>query len=617
MVLTLGCRSPLDEFEDPDLSHASPWMSLLSVSRLFCRGVVGLMIVLWLGQTGFGAEADGAAPRSSPAESAVGRKIPHFLLTDPAGQRVSLYDFKPARVIVVTFVNTSCPISNQYLAILNELAEQYRDQPVQFVAINSHSGDTPEAIARHAREYGLRFPVWCDPQQVGADILQATRTCETFLLDPQRTVRYQGRIDDRYGYGAQRDEPTRQDLALAIDDLLADRKVEVARTEVAGCKLTRTRRAAPKGEITWSNSVASIIGSKCSGCHQPNAAAPFPLTTYEDARNWSEMIREVVSQRRMPPWHADERYGSFNDERRLTQSELDTLLAWIDDGLPAGDATQTISVAQNSGGWRIGTPDVVFELPEEVTIPAKGVVPYLYFETPTNFTEDMWLQAAEARPGNRAAVHHIILYYKLPGEKGKRDFRDHWVDGAAPGNTPLMYPAEIGRKIPKGATLVWEMHYTATGKEEKDRSQYAFRFHKEPPAREAKMVGVTNPRFKIPAGDSNHKVLSHFSAPYDVEVLSFAPHMHLRGKDFEYKAIYPDGRQEVLMSMPQYDFNWQTGYGLRQPLRLPKGTVIECTAHFDNSAGNPHNPDPKKDVTWGDQTWQEMMIGFIDMVPAK
>jgi hypothetical protein len=180
-----------------------------------------------------------------------------------------------------------------------------------------------------------------------------------------------------------------------------------------------------------------------------------------------------------------------------------------------------------------------------------------------------------------------------------------------------MYPAEIGRKIPKGATLVWEMHYTATGKEEKDRSQYAFKFHKSPPTREAKMVGVMNPRFKIPAGDPNHKVLSRFSAPYDVELLSFAPHMHLRGKDFEYKAIYPDGRQEVLMSMPQYDFNWQTGYGLRQPLRLPKGTVIECTAHFDNSAGNPHNPDPKKDVTWGDQTWQEMMIGFIDMVPAQ
>ena len=278
-----------------------------------------------------------------------------FRSNNPEGQQVSLYDFKQARVIAVTFLNTSCPISNQYLAILNELRAKYEDQPVQFVAINSHAGDTPEAIARHAREYGLKFPVLCDPQQVAADILGASRTCETFLLDPQRTVRYQGRIDDRYGYGAQRDEPTRADLAIAIDDLLAERKVEVAKTEVAGCKLTRTRRVAPRGEITWSNSVADIIGRKCSGCHQPNSSAPFVLATYEDTRNWSEMIREVVQQRRMPPWHADERYGSFHDERRLTQAELDTLVAWLDDGLPAGDASKTITVAQNTGGWRIGS----------------------------------------------------------------------------------------------------------------------------------------------------------------------------------------------------------------------------------------------------------------------
>ncbi|MFN8855322.1 MAG: redoxin domain-containing protein [Planctomycetaceae bacterium] len=602
-------------------------MFLRPVDRELLRGVLGVCLGLMCASAVWGAEAPEVAnPRKTAAESAIGRRIPHFLLNNPEAKPVSLYDFKQAQVIAVTFLNTSCPVSNQYLAILNDLQAKYRDQPVQFVAINSHAGDTPEAIARHAREYGLEFPVLCDPQQVAADIFGATRTCETFLLDPQRRVQYQGRIDDRYGYGAQRDEPTRHDLALAIDELLANRKVEVPRTEVAGCKLTRTRRVPPRGEITWSNAVAGIIGQKCTGCHQSQASAPFALASYDDARNWGEMIREVVQQRRMPPWHADERYGSFHDERRLTQAELDTLVAWIDDGMPAGDAPQTTArpstgdesaVAAESGSWRIGTPDVVFELPEEVTIPAKGVVPYLYFETPTNFTEDMWLQAAEARPGNRAAVHHIILYYKLPGKRGKKDFRDHWIDGAAPGNTPLMYPAEIGRKIPKGATLVWEMHYTATGKEEKDRSQYAFRFHKSPPSREAKMVGVMNPRFKIPAGDPNHKVLSHFSAPYDIELLSFAPHMHLRGKDFEYKAIYPDGRQEVLMSMPQYDFNWQTGYGLKQPLRLPKGTVIECTAHFDNSAGNPHNPDPKKDVTWGDQTWQEMMIGFIDMVPAE
>ncbi|MCY2967796.1 MAG: peroxiredoxin, partial [Planctomycetota bacterium] len=296
---------------------------------------------------------------------------------------------------------------------------------------------------------------------------------------------------------------------------------------------------------------------------------------------------------------------------------LDTLLAWIDDGMPAGDLANVPAPRDYPDGWRIGTPDVVFEIPEEVTIPATGVVPYLYFETPTNFKEDMWLQAAEARPGNRAAVHHIILYYKVPGSKSKRDFRDNWLDGSAPGNTPLMFPVGVGRRIPAGASLVWEMHYTATGKEEKDRSHYALKFHKEKPAREAHMMAVMNNKFRIPAGDPNHKVVSRMTLPFNGEILAYAPHMHLRGKDFEYKAIFPDGKSEVLMSMPQYDFNWQTGYGLKQPLRLPKGTVLECTAHFDNSAGNPNNPDSTQEVRWGDQTWQEMMIGFVDVVPTE
>lgn len=558
-----------------------------------------------------------AQPAVAPRDTALGRRIPSLLFTTPEGEQIGLYDYHEENYLVVTFLNTSCPISNQYLPILNELQDKYKDQKVQFLAINPHAGDSAAEIAKHAKEFGISFPVLCDPQQVAADVFGATRTCETFVLDPQKIVRYRGRIDDRIQYSGKRNAPTRDDLASALDELLAGKPVSVASTEIAGCKLTRTRRVPPKGEITWSGQVAAIVETKCAGCHHPQTAAPFSLQTYEHATQWAEMIREVVQQRRMPPWHADPRFGDFVDERRLTQTELDTLLAWIDDGMPAGDLANAPVPREYPDGWRIGTPDVVFEIPEEVTIPAKGVVPYLYFETPTNFKEDMWLQAAEARPGNRAAVHHIILYYKVPGAKTKRDFRDNWLDGSAPGNTPLMFPVGVGRRIPAGASLVWEMHYTATGKEEKDRSQYALKFHKEKPAREAHMMGVMNNRFRIPAGDPNHKVVSRMTLPFNGEILAYAPHMHLRGKDFEYKAIFPDGKSEVLMSMPQYDFNWQTGYGLKQPLRLPKGTVLECTAHFDNSAGNPNNPDPTQEVRWGDQTWQEMMIGFVDIVPTE
>jgi len=555
--------------------------------------------------------------RAASVDPALGRKIPHVIVRDTAGAEVGLYDFRDARLLVVVVLNNGCPVGNKFIPVLNDLQTRYQDRQVQFLAVNPQAGDTPAEVAQHAREFGLKFPVWCDSEQVLTDVLGATRTCETFVLDPQRTVRYHGRIDDRFQPGADRAEPTRHDLALALDELLADQKVTIPSTPVAGCALTRTRRAPARGEVTWSGQIASLVHTKCSGCHHPQTAAPFSLLTYEQAADWAGMIREVVQQRRMPPWHADPRFGDFSDERRLTQAELDLLLAWLDDGLPRGDQAGEPVAPEYPDGWRIGQPDVVFQLPEEVTIPAQGVVPYLYFETPTGFEEDVWIEAAEARPGNRQAVHHIILYYKLPNQKGRRGFRDNWIDGAAPGNTPLLFPAGVGRKIPAGATLVWEMHYTATGKEEQDRSQYAFRLHKQRPEREARMIPVTNNRFRIPAGDPNHRVVSSFRLPFAAEVLGFAPHMHLRGKDFEYQARYPDGRTEVLMSMPQYDFNWQSGYSLKVPRRLPPGTVIECTAHFDNSAGNPHNPNPKTTVQWGDQTWQEMMIGFIDIVPVQ
>src|SRR5262249_35859522 len=219
-------------------------------------------------------------------------------------------------------------------------------------------------------------------------------------------------------------------------------------------------------------------------------------------------------------------------------------------------------------GWRIGEPDIVFELPDEVTVPATGTVPYLYFETPTNFKEDMYIQAAEARPGNRAVVHHIVLFYKAPGDKRGRLF-ENWIDGAAPGNLPLQLPEGVGRKLPAGASLVWQMHYTPTGKEEKDRSQYALRFCKERPKQEARVATIINNRFRIPPGDPNFRLESQFTAPKDLLVYSFAPHMHLRGKDFEFRAVYPDGRREILLSVPQYDFNWQNAYRPREPLHLP------------------------------------------------
>lgn len=565
------------------------------------------------------AAADSADSKAKPAETAprkddaVGRRVPNFVLPDSQGHEVGLADFREKKYVALVFLNCQCPISNQYLPILNEIQQNYGERGLALVGVNSQSADTPEKIAEHAKAFQIAFPVLSDARQTAADILGAERTCEVFLLDPQRVVRYHGRIDDRHQYTTKRDEPTRHDLTAAIDALMADEEVAVKSTDVAGCLISRPRRTAAKGEITYSKQIARIIQEKCQDCHHPNTAAPFALMTYEDAVNWAAMMKEVVLQRRMPPWHADPRFGDFREERRLSQNEIDDVVAWINDGTPRGDPKDLPASVDYPDGWRIGTPDVVLELPREVTLPATGTIPYLYFETPTNFKEDMYIQAAEARPGNRAAVHHILLFYKAPGEKQGRLF-ENWIDGAAPGNIPLQLPEGTGRRIPAGSTLVWQMHYTATGKEEKDRSQYAFRFCKERPKREARVASIRNHRFKIPAGDANYKVDSNFTTSKDVLLYSFSPHMHVRGKDFEYRAIYPDGKNEVLLSVPQYDFNWQSAYHLKSPKRLPAGTRIECTAHYDNSKGNPANPDPTKQVTWGDQTWQEMMIGYVDYV---
>ena len=546
-------------------------------------------------------------------DAAVGRRVPNFVLPDAQGKEIGLADFREKNFIALVFLNCQCPISNQYLPILNEIQQKYGEKGLAIVGINSQSGDTPEKIAEHSQAFKIAFPVLCDARQQAADILGAERTCEVFLLDPQRVVRYHGRIDDRHQYTTKRDEPSRNDLTLAIDALVADESVAVNSTDVAGCLISRPRRTAAKGEITYSKQIARIIQEKCQDCHHPNTAAPFALMNYDDAVNWAAMMKEVVLQRRMPPWHADSRFGDFREERRLSQDEIDMVVAWINDGTPQGDPKDLPANVDYPDGWRIGTPDVVLELPREVTLPATGTIPYLYFETPTNFKEDMYIQAAEARPGNRAAVHHILLFYKAPGEKQGKLF-ENWIDGAAPGNIPLQLPDGVGRRIPAGSTLIWQMHYTATGKEEKDRSQYAFKFCKERPKREALVASIRNHRFRIPAGDPNYKVDSNFTAPKDLLLYSFSPHMHVRGKDFEYRAIYPDGTKEILLSVPQYDFNWQSAYRLKSPKRLPAGTRIECTAHYDNSKGNPANPDPSQPVTWGDQTWQEMMIGYVDYI---
>ena len=367
------------------------------------------------------------------------------------------------------------------------------------------------------------------------------------------------------------------------------------------------------GAVTFAADVAPILQQKCQSCHRPGQVAPFSLLTYDHARRWAGPIREAVEDRRMPPWHADPRYGRFANDRSLTVRQRATLLAWVDQGRPLGAPQDLPQPRTFPEGWTIGTPDVVLQMPEPYTVAAQGILPYQRFRVPTGFTHDVWVQGAEVRPGDRAVVHHICVFLASdqPYSEGLGDARRELVC-YAPGDLPTVFPPGTAKLIPAGATLIIEVHYTPIGVPRTDRSSLGLILARAPVTRRAFTKGISQKSLAIPPGVANHAVEASFTFPVDAHLLSLMPHMHLRGKDFRYTAVYPDGRTEILLSVPGFDFGWQSVYRLVEPKPMPRGTRVDCLAHFDNSADNPANPDPTKTVRWGEQTFDEMMIGFID-----
>jgi peroxiredoxin/mono/diheme cytochrome c family protein len=556
----------------------------------------------------------------------VGRKVGQFTLPDTSGRAVSLAQFKDKKAVVVIFMGTECPINNALMPRLVEMQKHYAPLGVQFLGINSNQQDTAERVAEHARQNGLNFPALKDEGNAVADQFGAERTPEAFLLDAERTIRYRGRIDDQFGIGYKRLQPTQRDLATALDELLAGKPISRPITPVAGCIISRVspaHRATAGGEapITYANQVARIMQARCQECHRPGEVGPMSLLTYDDTVAWADTIREVLLDKRMPPWHADQRYGHFSNDRSLTKAEHDTLLAWLDQGMAKGNDQDMPRPRQFVAGWTIGTPDMVFEMPQEYQVPAeapKEGVPYQRFRVPTNFTEDRWIDRAEARAGARSVVHHVIVWIVAHGEQFRADNPElQLLCGTAPGDMPQILPPRMGKKIPAKSDLIFEIHYTPNGTPQKDRSVVGVIFAKQKPRYEVRSRPIPNDDFKIPAGAADFKVEQSFRFPQDSYLLGFMPHMHMRGKDFLYEVAYPNGKNEILLSVPRYDFNWQSVYRVAEPLFMPKGSKIHCLAHFDNSANNPSNPDPTVDVTWGDQTWEEMMIGWIDYATER
>jgi hypothetical protein len=408
-------------------------------------------------------------------------------------------------------------------------------------------------------------------------------------------------------------------------------------------------KTATAATATFTKDVAPILYAKCAVCHHPGEAAPMSLLNYKDVRPWAKSIREKVVSKEMPPWYADPNHGEFRNDSRLTPEQIETIKAWVEGGAKEGDPKDLPAQPKFSNtGWKFGEPDVVLSMSEDFSVPADGTIPYKYYAVPTNFTEDKYVQFAEIKRGEPSVVHHVIVSVReaengpLPaageiragqqrvnpeaaaGQQQQQQQRsqgqrratnqDAMLVGWAPGMDPLTLQPGNAKLIKKGSVLVFQMHYTSTGVAAKDRTRIGLYFAKNPIEKRMFTRGVTVDPSKlvIPPGDANFESRSSYTFTEDVHLHMFMPHMHVRGKDFEYKLIYPDGKEKILLKVPKYDFNWQLTYFVKEPIAVPKGSRIDCVAHHDNSANNKFNPDPSITVRWGDQTWEEMMIGWID-----
>jgi hypothetical protein len=384
---------------------------------------------------------------------------------------------------------------------------------------------------------------------------------------------------------------------------------------------------------TFYKDVLPILQSDCQVCHRPGEIGPMPLTDYTGTRPWAKAIKTAVISRKMPPWFADPQYGHFANDRRLSETAIKTLVGWADAGAPAGDPKDKPVPKHFTAGWNID-PDVVFTMPKPVTISAKGTMDYAYIVLPTGFKKDTWVTAGEIRPGQRAVVHHMSAIVRPPGEPWLRDavpgipyfppggaqpetdmqaglitMNDEFLVGYSPGMQPQRFDIDRSAKlIPAGSDIILQVHYTPNGATSvEDRSSIALTLAKAPPPKRFYSAVVNSAKWDIPPGDPNYEGHARLTFGEPVELVFVQPHMHLRGKDMSVRLLYPDGKSETILSVPHYDFNWQVIYYLARPLHLPMGTKVEVTAHWDNSANNPRNPDPSKSVHWGNQSTDEML----------
>jgi peroxiredoxin len=555
------------------------------------------------------------------AAASSAQTIDDFVLGDINGATRRLDEWRDRPLIVVAFLGVECPLANLYGPRLEELSQRYAARGVQFVGINANQHDSPSEWADFARRHEIGFPMLNDVGNQVADRFGAERTPEVFVLDEHREICYRGRIDNQFEVGARRASATEHDLEQALEELLDGRPVSRPKTTATGCRIARVERTQPVGAIIYSRDIVPIFERRCVTCHRAGQIAPFALTSYEDARGWAAMIGEVVREGRMPPWHADPRYGTFRNDPRLAETEKAQIEHWINDGCPPGDLSSAPRGNAASHDWLIGSPDAVYAPATPFHVPATGILEYQSFTVDPGFTEDRWITAAEIRPSNRAVVHHCNVYLQPPGVDfvaASGELGSFCLAAMASGSPPMILSDGMAKRVPAGWRFCFVVHYVTTGRATIDCTSLGLKFADASTVRQEVATRVlVDLDLNIPPHSSDHRVEKSVVLEDDILLLAMFPHMHLRGKSFAYEVRYPDGARETLLSVPRYDFHWQHRYELSAPKLLPAGTTLCCIAHYDNSAANPNNPDPTVTVRTGPQSTDEMFNGYFDLVRAS
>lgn len=547
------------------------------------------------------------------------------------GQSIHL---KPqaGQALTLIFYSTQCPIANAYSNTLSELAKTFPENKARFIGVCVDPDLTKAQILAHSKEFGWNFPILHDTSGKLVSQFGAKVTPEVFVVDASGQVQYQGRIDDQFAARQKRNpNPQKHELKDALTAVTSGQPVAIALTTAIGCPVPELKEVVAKPIPTYSREISRIIQKNCQECHSKGQIGPFPLETYEHARKRASDLANVTSGKLMPPWKPQRGFGrAMKHDRSLAEADIQAFADWSEAGAPLGNIADMPAPVSFATDWKLGTPDMVLQLPAGYVIPATGPDLYRCFVLPTNLPDDRYISAVEFKPDNRKVVHHILGWVDVSGEGRKKDELEPGpgyisfvgadilthsdISGWAAGRGPTILPEGAGYSIPKKSDVILQLHYHPSGKPETDRSQVGLYFSRKPIKAALHRTAANNTDITIAAGAKNHEIKAEWVIPTDVVAHFVSPHMHLVGKDMKMSVTFPDGHVEDLIHIPNWDFNWQSAYEFEKPMDLPKGSILKVVAHYDNSSENPTNPNsPPKEIKWGPATYDEMCVGFISL----